>query len=254
MKKNAIKLVLSGMLGASAMQGAEVDLKATAYQKDELRIQAFEEYLRKTRHFRPQKHSELDRNLKEDWLLANRFVTEGMSPKEKAFITNMLNRELARMEVERIQRSVKISDDVPRSYYMDHLEDYKLRPILSFDIYTFKTVEKAEAFYEYTKKHTAEEAAAYAKKEKIKTVPYKAAENKTIPYLRRVMKDNHSSGYFSSPVFFNKEFSVIYVADIKPQKGYLPYEKVKPHIMNILFKKTYLEERQRIIEEESKQP
>lgn len=250
MKKKAMSLVVLGLLSVSALQGVEVDVNVTAYQKDALRIQAFEEYLRKSRNFRPQKHSELDRNLKEDWLLANRFVREGMSAKEKAEITNTLNRELARMEVERIQRAVKISDDVPKSYYLDHMKEYKLRPILSFEIYAFKTLDKAAKFYEYAKHHTVDEVAAYAKKEKIKVLPYKAAENKTVPLLRRVMKDNTSTGYFTYPVFFNKEFTVVYVAGIEQRQGYLPYEKVKSHIMNTLFKKTYLEERQRVIREE----
>jgi hypothetical protein len=254
MKRKAMELIVLVLLHMSAIQGAEVDLKAVPYQKDELRIQAFEQYLRQSRHFRPQKHSELDRNLKEDWLLANRFIKEGMSPEEKAWITNALNRELARMEIERIQRSVKISDDVPKSYYMDHLEGYKLRPILSFDIYIFKSLDKAEEFYQYTKKHTKKEADEYAKKEKVKIIPYKAAENKTLPLLRRIMKDRRRTGYFSPPVFLNNEFSVVYVADIEQRKGYLPYEKVKPRIMETLFKQTYLEERKRVVDEESKKP
>lgn len=235
------------------LNAADVVLEAVPYEKNESRIQAFEYYLKTEEHFVAKDPKELDQKLQEDWLLANRLIREGMTDFEKGRVVNALNRFMAKMEIKRIQDAVKIPDDVPMSYYIEHKNNYKLKPVFSFVLYSFKTFDDALAFYSYASVHAKAEVDQYATDNNISTRPYVAPENRTLPALRLMMKDKASVDYFTYPVLIKRNFNVIYVDGIEERSGYMPYGKVKNHILSVLFKETYLRAREKAIDEERRQ-
>lgn len=233
-----------------SLNGADVVMNAVPYEENEARIQAFEYYLKTEEHFVAKEPKELQQKLQEDWLLANRLLREGMTDFEKGRVVNALNRFMAKMQIKRIQDAVKIPDDVPMSYYIEHKNNYKLKPVFTFELYRFKRFDDALAFYNYASVHAKADVDQYVKDNNISTRPYVAPENRALPALRLMMKDKTSVDYFTYPVLIKRNFNVIYVDDIEKRAGYLPYGKVKKHILSILFKETYLRAREKTIEEE----
>ena len=113
MKKKTAALL--SILAVTLSRAADVDVKPVPYVRDEKRIQAFDDYLRNVRHFRANSSKELEKNLKDDWILANHFIETAMTPMEKAKLVNMVNRYLADREIKSLQRASGISDEVAKS-------------------------------------------------------------------------------------------------------------------------------------------
>ncbi len=247
MKKTMGIVVFAVLAAMGTLQSAEVDVKPVPYVKNEKRVKAFDEYLREVKHFRANSWKDLEKNLRDDYLLANHFLKNGMNDDERARLTNMVNRYLAQREVQRIQKSIGISDDVTRSYYLDHLRDYKLKPIVSLKNFHFKTLEEADAFYRFAKENGYAKALQKAKTMGVEPIDYTHPLNMMQPLFRLSLKNRHDSGYFTPPQYVPKDFVVLYVADIKQRDGYIPYDKVKRAIARELWQKTYLRKRMEIL-------
>ena len=243
MMKKSILLTFVLVYFASAV---DIDVKIEPYVKNEENIAAFNQYLKTEKHFTADSQKGLDKHLHDDWLLANHFAKD-MSSYEKALLTNMVNRYLARKEIEKIQKSIKLSNDVLKSYYLDNLKDYKLKPLVDLTVFNFKTLEDAHTFYKYSQEHNYTQTSEFAKEQEVKQFEYKYPLNKMMPIFRLSLRDLKQTGYFTPPLFYGKEFLVIYVKDIKQRDGYLSFKKVKGHIGTILHKQTYLQKRNELI-------
>ena len=243
-----MRILITIFAFAILLQAVDVQVKIEPYKSNEMNIEAFKQFLIDKMHFHPDNQKDLDKRLNEDWLLANYFVKKYNSPFEEADVTNMVNRYLADKAVEKIQRSVKISDDVLRSYYLDHKNKYRMKAIVTFDLYTFKSLQKADAFYRFAKEHNASEVAAYTKKERIKTSSYKSRLNMMLPVFRLVMIDLEQSGYYTPPVYYNHDFDVLYIKNIEKKDEYVPYRVAKKEIAKKLYKQTFLKKRKEILE------
>lgn len=238
-------LILS--VSSALLWGADVNVVPSAYQKDETRITAFDNYLRKTRHFRAQSREDLEKNLRDDWLLANHFIEKAYTPMEKAEIVNLVNRVLAQKEIERIQKKIGIKDDVVKSYYLDHLSEYRLKPMVSIKIFHFASLRQADDFYRFALKHTYAQSTEKLKKDGIKAVDYTHPLNMMQPVYRLSLRNLEDQHYFTPPQFVGKGFAVVYVDTIKKRDRYAPFDKVKKSIAKMLWQKTYLEKRAEIL-------
>ncbi|GEM_PF-6672195 len=233
---------------AAVGRAADVQVKVAPYVRNEERITAFDDYLRTEKHFRAQSRKDLEKNLRDDWILANSFLENAYTPEEKAKVVNLVNRYLAKREVQRIQKKIGISDDVLKSYYLDHISDYRLKPIVSMKIFHFKTLEDADTFFRFAKTHSYEEAVKKAEAMQTKPIDYTHPLNMMQPIFRLSMRNKTDKEYFTPPQFVGKDFAVLYVADIKPREGYVPFEKARKGIGKELWKKTYLRMRRQILD------
>lgn len=243
-------VLVSLVLCTASLFAVNVELNSSPYVKNQNNIDAFTVYLRDVKNFRANKEADLDKNLHDDWMLANNYLSKHITPLERAEVTNMVNRYLAAKEIRRVQESIQLSDDIVKSYYLDNLDKYRLKPMLNLTLFTSKNLDKAREFYDYASSHNIAQAKEYADKNSSKIVykDYSASENRTVPVIRRAMRDMNSTNYFTPPLFHIDSFLVVYVDNIEQRSGYVEYERVKSSIVKLLRDKTFIQERKKIVE------
>jgi len=247
-QKKIFSLMLICVISVS-VKAIEVKLKVDEFILNENKVVAFKEFLQNTRRFKANSDQDLIKNLEEDWILANAYYKLGLNDIEKEKIINLVNREMAKKYIYRLQNEAKVSDDIAKSYYLDNIENYKVMPIIDMKIFRFKSLDECDKFYQFTKSHTFVNVLDYVRDNNITVLPYKTRYNSMFPVYRNSIKDYKQIKYFTPPQFISGFFTVLYINDIiKSDKKYIPYSMIKQEIMKELNKKLYLQKRKSIID------
>ncbi len=253
-KKIRRRLTALAIAWACSLGAVEVEITSSVYKTDENNILAFEQYLKEEKNFRAESRKDLEKNLREDWILAEVYVQNNFNDYEKSKLTNMVNRYLAKEQIKKIQKKIDISEDVVKSYYLDHLDNYKLKPYVEMKIFNFDTLESAHAFYIFTQSHTYDESLQHAVKEDIAYVQYNNPFNRMMPEMRHSLRDMKQKNYFTPPQLYKKQYMVTYIENITEREGYVAFEKTRKYIKKLLWKKTYLKQRSDLLSQyEAKQ-
>jgi len=228
---------------ACSLGAVEVEVKSSVYKTDENNILAFDRYLQDDKNFRAESRKDLEKNLHEDWILAEIYIKDNFNDFEKAKVTNLVNRFLAKEQVKKIQKEIKISDDIIKSYYLDHLAEYKLKPYVEMKIFNFDTIESAYEFYIFSRSHTFDESMKYAINNNISPEKYNHPLNRMMPEMRYSLRDTKQKKYFTPPQVFKQHYMVSYIENVTERDGYVEFKNVKKYIEKILWKETYLQKR-----------
>ncbi len=202
-------------------------------------VEALKAYVKEKYHF-IMNESGAKRIAKDNRILANEFLKKGLlSPFERNLIRVELEKRLADKMVKNIQKNIKISDDVIRSYYEDHIDEFKEPDKIKIVSHTFDSYEKAIDFYKGNKGNPG----------KKKDLGIKEVDSLKAPYRGFIEKGKEN--YCIPPIVLGKKkYNVLCVEKyIDNSSKHIPYPKVKKRIKNILYKKTFSKERAKILEQ-----
>lgn len=242
-----MKWAVAAIVMATVAMAVDVELKSAPFARNENNLAAFDQYLQEEKHFRAASKKDLEKNLREDWILAEHYIKNGLSDYEKAMIVNMVNGYLARKETEKMQREAGIDEKVVKSYYLDHLAEYKLKPILQLKIFRFDTLDNAFDFFQYAREHTYTEAEDFASKMGVAKKPFNYPSNMAPREYRNALRDMTQTGYFTAPQLIRDEYTILYVEKITHREGSVPFGEIKETLSQELWKKTYLKKRAELV-------
>ena len=211
-------------------------------------INALKRYLLRKFHFHisPEGAKKI---VKENRVLANEYLKKGLlTPTEKERLKIELETRFADEFVEHMQRTIKIPEETLKSYYYDHIKDFKNSDQANLVRYRFKDYKNALAFYEAAKKNedTIDRLLKkYGGKEMFKGEIH--VEKLREP-LRSFVK-NSAPKSFIPPIALRADAVDVYlIRSYKKNPKYKPFKEVKDKIEDILYKQTFKKERDKIIE------
>ena len=187
--------------------------------------------------------------IRENRILANEFLKNGMYKKEKEYIKIMLEDYLADKYVQNIQRSIKIPEKVLYSYYLDNKEKFKKPSQVNIIRFRFKTYDDAADFY--NKARTLHNEQAIKKLAMQHNAQIKDYGWRNVTTLKKnftsFIKKNEKS-YLIPPFIQNAQATnVYYIRDYKKEGDYYSFDKVKQKIRDILYAKTFEQKREEIL-------
>jgi hypothetical protein len=201
-------------------------------------VEAIKEYTRKRYRFIMNEDG-ARKVVRENRILANEYVRQGLlSKKERDLIRIEVEKKLADAMVSKIQRRIRISDEVAKSYYKDHLDEFKKPDEIKIVRYRFKRFDDAVEFYKGSKKGVGEK----------KDLGWKRIDSLKPAYRSFIEKGKE--GYYLPPIIVGKNvYDVLYIEKYKNNDSkHIPYEEVKEKIKDLLYKKTFDRERAKILE------
>lgn len=243
--KISIAILLAMSMQASAV---EVSVKEANFVRNKDKKEAFKEYLKSIGNFTANSDNDLYENLEDDAILANHFIHKGISSMMQAKFENMVNRYFAEAQIKKMQNEIKLDDKIIKSYYLDNLETFKMKPVADIMILQFSTLEDASEFFNTTKDKNAQDVMNEAKKKSERLIEYKHPVNRMYPVYRDSLRDYNQSNYMTPPQYIKGKFAVLYVKNVEVKNAYYPLEEVKPYIINTLHKKTYVRERKSLLD------
>lgn len=243
--KISIGILLAISVHVSAV---EVNVKEAVFIGNKDKKDAFKEYLKSSGNFTANDDNDLYKNLEDDAILANYFIRNGISSMEQAKLENMVNRYFAEAQIKKVQNEIILDDKIIKSYYLDNLETFKIKPVADMTIVQFKTLEDASEFFFDTKDKNLKDVINDANEKAEKLTEYKHPVNRMYPGYRDSLKDYNQSNYLTPPQYIRGKFVVLYIRDIEVKNTYYSLEEVKSHIIKTLHQKTYIRERKKLID------
>ncbi len=241
------QFILFGLLAIFSF-AIEVNIKVDKKPSQEVsqeEINAIQDYFYELYHFHMSEKG-AKKLIQENRALANEYLKKHkLSSYDKNRIRVTTELYLANKFVKQIQNSVKLSDDVLRSYYIDNKDKYLQPNTVDFVAFIFDTPEDAIKFYEENKKSDLKKLKDIAKKDKIIIKEYKKRPLKQLKISLRYLINKYQHGLL--PPLIGEKSSVIYVENLDRKKRYKPYSEVKKEIEKILKNKKFLEERKKIL-------
>lgn len=187
--------------------------------------------------------------VKENRILANAYLKKyGLSSEDMTRIKVETELYLANTMVRKIQNKIKLSDKVLYSYYVDNKDKFKNADSVDLSIFYFKDPEKAFRFYWEAKDKNFEDAKKLAKQisKDVVIKDYKEVKLSTMkPFFKNLIK-KYGTGHLMPPIF-DEITSVSFIHTYHKAKGYKRFEDVKEEIRKILYNKTFLRERNKIL-------
>ena len=186
--------------------------------------------------------------VKENRILANEYLKKDLLKKQdKDLLKIELEMKLADKFTEYLQRKIKIPENVLKSYYYDHREDYKQSDEVTLERIRFKNFDEAMKFYNEILKQ--KEKKDHLLKKYHGKVIYKGTVKKERlkNSIQSFLKEEMQNTYLPPMVLQADRIDVYYVHTYQKAKGYKPYIKVKKEIENILYKRTFNREREKIL-------
>ncbi|BCD68944.1 peptidyl-prolyl cis-trans isomerase [Nitratiruptor sp. YY09-18] len=179
--------------------------------------------------------------IEENRKLANAYLKKFKIP-QSLFVKYKLTVEedLAREYIKKYQEKLNLTDDVLRSYYEYHKEDFLQPKRFKAVMKKFNSFAEAMAFYNQCQKKK-EDILHKIKKSEIKE--YNIAH--IHPMVRSFFKDIKKEGCLP-PLYIGDKYAVFVVTKVEP-KSYLPYQKVKEDIRRILLKKSFEKTRRELL-------
>lgn len=212
-------------------------------------IDAMKEYLFETQRFTPNSDQDVV-----DILIENKLLTEAyMKLRNKSAIHAMKDvvseAYFAKAMIKLKQKLISIPAEVVKSYYLDHIDEYKMKPIIDLDIMMIKSLDTAFDVFNQSRLKTYNEVKKYAQGKGVNIKKYRQPVNRMPVFLRKTLRNYTDSQYFTPPQHTRKGFMILYVKSVEPQKGYWPFEKAKKEIEKKLYKQSYLNMRKKLVAE-----
>jgi len=186
--------------------------------------------------------------IKENRTLANAYLNSEYFKKKfnKNLFKIKTEMQLADNFVKELQREIKIPDKVLKSYYYDHLEDFKESPQVYLVRFSFKNYDDALNFYQNRLKSDSIDVKDF--NGTTRDIGYANIDKIREP-LKSLIKEN-GKNYLSPPFIWAKDrYDVYYVKETKKSDGYKKFEQVKNRIKDILYQKTFNKKREEVIKE-----
>ena len=175
----------------------------------------------------------------ENRILANEYIKSKLFKKDRAYNKIAIEKLFADNYVKYLQETVSIPESVLKSYYLDHLSQYKKSDKVNLDIYHFKDFDTALHFYKSGTPQNTNNG-------KKKSIGWLSIE-KLNKVLRGHIKKGQK-GYFLPPLLRDKGVDVVFVKDYKKAEGYKSFSEVKSEIRKHLYKKTFSNKRKEILQ------
>lgn len=182
------------------------------------------------------------KRIQENRILANVYIKKYGIPKN-IYIRSKLNIEsdLADAYVKKEQEKIELSNDVLKSYYIVHKEDFTKPKSIEAIVKRFNDYEKAVKFYNICRKEN--NITALTKEERPQEFFIQGLHPIIRPLLKKV-KENSCI----PPLYLGKDFLVFVIFNKKKEK-ILPFLEVKNQIRKILLKKAYFKTRKKLLRE-----
>lgn len=187
--------------------------------------------------------------VKENRILANAYLKKyGLPNDDKERIKVETELYLANAMVREIQNRIKLSDKVLYSYYIDNIDKFKDSDHVDLSIFYFKNPENAFQFYWTAKNKKFEDAKKLAKQlsKDIVIKDYNDVKLNTMKPFFRNMITKYGAGHLMPPIF-DEVTSVSFIRAYHEATEYKKFNDVKEEIRKILYNKTFLRERNKIL-------
>jgi hypothetical protein len=210
-------------------------------------VNALKSYLKKKYRFHISEKG-AKKVVKENRILANEYLRQGLFRNdEKKRLQIEIETRFADEFVEHLQRKIKISPEVVKSYYYDHLDEYKESDEVGLERFRFKNFQDAMKFYEEASSQPDERERILSKYNGKKIYKGEVKKERLRESISSfITKD--AVGTFLPPMIGRADaVDVYYVYSYRPAKGHKPFEKVKKEIEDLLYKKTFAKEREKIL-------
>lgn len=206
------------------------------------------------KRFTPNNDNDIRKIILDNKMLANAFIeSKDFDKQAKLRLEVSVNEMLAKQYVKTIQAKISISDDIAKSYYYDHIDNFKYGPMAKLDIYTFPKLDDAFSTYERVRSKGPDEVRKMLEAKGVKSRPYNGALKFMYPEIRNALRNSKDQNYFTPPQYHDGGFILIYVKEMNASENIVPFEKVKKSILLDLRKKTYLKMREEAIKQHEKQ-
>lgn len=223
-------IYLLTILCLSSLFAVEIDIKVNSdsYQATPQEVALLQEgYL----HRRIQINNDDAANVIQE----NRYLSQEYLKKHKVPSNVMINMKLefekylAASVVKEMESKIKIEDDVSKSYYVVHKDEFYQPKKIDVSIYHFDDFNTALKFYDRFKENQ-NELVNYVKDNNISM----SEQQVEFPRLNRMFQDMITYGkqkapFILPPQFFYQHYSVVFVKSIT-QSGIKPFEDVKASI------------------------
>ena len=179
-------------------------------------------------------------------LLANAYLKKHtLSDYDQSYIKVIIERYLADLYVDLMQKREKIDEKILLSYYYDNKDKFKEDDKVDIVLFIFPNAEDAIQFYVKGKNKTLQELKKIAKQFNalVKDVGIKSIVEIRYP-TRTFLEKIKKSHYLLPPTIYSPNSAdVLYVKEYKRISGYKPFSVVRDNILRILRKKTFVKER-----------
>jgi len=184
--------------------------------------------------------------LKDNRILSNMYLDRHnpLTEDEAMVLKHTIENVLAAKVIKEIQEETKISDDVVKSYYIAHQDDYMNEPTYDYTYISFETFEKASTFY-LTHKDDIKTIFSYVKESNATVQKFVQKSESSVYYTIGKEAQKTETPFILAPQKL-EEYVIMYVqAKHKPLP--IPYEVVKANIKEMLFQKTATEKRNKLM-------
>jgi len=204
-------------------------------------IFAMQQYLQRTLNFHITEQGA--KNLvRENRILTNKYIESPYFKKDKKYNQIAIEKLFADNYIQHLQDSIKLPAKVLKSYYLDHIDQYKKPDKVYLELFRFTDYKQALEFYQ-NPSHKSVKAHS-------KIIGWVSID-KLNDVLKSVIKKNKEN-YFLPPIVTKNGVNVFWVKKYKQESGYESFDKVKRQIKEYLFKKTFSKKREEILKSISK--
>lgn len=181
-------------------------------------------------------------------LLANAFIKNSLPEIKDELLTDLklaIEENFAEQYVKRMQQNVDVKDEVIASYYYTNRKDF-LNPVVNATIYSFKSFEDANLFYEKSRSNVSK-IASLSQDFNATKVEQTMELSKISANIKPLLKDVNQSNYLTQPLFLNNQNVVIYINNIKNE--YLSLDESKDKIKTLLLQKIFSSTRENLLKD-----
>jgi len=201
-------------------------------------VDAMKQYVKDKFHFIMNENG-AKKIVKENRILSNVYLKKGLlTPFEQSVLRIEVEKKLADNLIKKTQKKSILPEKVLKSYYYDHLQDFRKPDEIEVIRYRFGNFADAYKFYQGDKN------VSYKKE----NLGWRYVSSIKRPFNEFIVKNKKN--YYTPPFVLGKQdIDVYYIADYKENKeNYFPYEKVKSRIERIIYARTFERDRRKYLE------
>ena len=210
------------------------DKKITIENSD---IMALQQYFQKILNFHITEEGA--KNLvRDNRILANKYIESPYFSKDKKYNQIIIEKIFADNYIQHIQSSIRLPQKILKSYYLDHIEQYKKSDKIFLELFHFSNYQQALNFYQNPLQDRNNIG-------KGKTIGWVSIKN--INSILKSLLKKGQENYFLPPIVTKDGIDVFWVKKYKKESGYQGFDTVKSQIKEYLLKKTFVKKREEIL-------
>lgn len=234
----------------AAVTVAALDVKITPSKSTKVSQQEVSNFINYVKHNERVVLSEdVAKNvIEQNRLLSDAFLREkGLQPWELDNIRFGLEKTLSKRYIAEREKKIDVDDEVLESYYVSHLDKYRIGNTVDFEAYTFTKYHDALQMYKQYQSGKSD-AEAFAKEHNATIQKrHDFAVSNLDPALKYLLEDNASVPYLTVPTRYRKKYIVLRINKVQ-KDALLAFKKVKGEIRNHLLAKTRARTRDELLE------